>query len=129
MAGESARAVAPRRRARAKALLRSADRFEQGAAGEESTARALAALPELDWRVFHDVHWPGRRYANVDHVVVGPSGVFVIDSKSWSGDVAVADGVLRQNGHRRERHVLAAIEAAAAVAELVPALDPSTTKP
>lgn len=96
-------------------------------AGE--SARALAALPELDWRVFHDVHWPGRRYANVDHVAVGPGGVFVIDSKAWSGDIAVADGILRQNGRRRERHVLAAIDAAMAVAELVPGLDPKTVKP
>jgi len=96
-------------------------------AGE--SARALADLPELDWRVFHDVHWPGRRYANIDHVVVGPGGVFVIDSKAWSGDIKVAAGVLRQNGHRRERQVLAAIDAAMAVAELVPGLDPRAVKP
>ena len=96
-------------------------------AGE--SARALAALPELDWRVFHDVHWPGRRYANVDHVVVGPGGLFVIDSKAWTGDLTVADGVLRQNGYRRERHVLAATDAAMAVAELLPGLDPRTVKP
>jgi len=96
-------------------------------AGE--SARALVALPELNWRVFHDVHWPGRRYANVDHVVVGPGGVFVIDSKAWTGDITVADGVLRQNGYRRERHVLAATDAAIAVAELVPALDPKAVKP
>jgi len=129
MAGESARAMAPRHRARAEALLRKAEAFERGAAGEENTARSLAALPELDWRVFHDVHWPGRRYANIDHVVVGPGGVFVVDSKAWSGGIEVAEGVLRQNGHRRERHVLAAMDAAAAVAELVPGLDPSMVKP
>jgi hypothetical protein len=97
--------------------------------GEENTARALAALPELDWRVFHDVHWPGRRYANIDHVVVGPGGVFVIDSKAWTGDIEVAEGMLRQNGRRRERHVLAAVDAAVAVAELVPGLDPTAVKP
>jgi hypothetical protein len=102
---------------------------ERGALGEESTARALAALPGLDWRVFHDVHWPGRRYANIDHVVVGPGGLFVIDSKAWAGDIAVADGVLRQNGHRRGRHVRAATDAAMAVAELLPGLDPSAVKP
>ena len=129
MAGESARAVATRRRARAEALLRKAEAYDRGALGEESTARSLAALPELDWRVFHDVRWPGRRYANIDHVVVGPGGVFVVDSKAWSGEIAVAEGVLRQNGHRRERHVLAAVDAAAAVAELLPGLDPTTVKP
>ena len=113
MAGETARRRASRHRAKAEALVREAAAFDGRHTGEESTARALAALPELDWRVFHDVHWPGRRYANIDHVVVGPGGVFVIDSKAWAGDVEVADGVLRQNGHRRERHVLAAMDAAA----------------
>jgi len=109
--------------------MRMSAAYERGALGEENTARALAALPGLDWRVFHDVHWPGRRYANIDHVVVGPGGVFVIDSKAWSGDVAVVDGMLRQNGHRRERHVLAAMDAALAVAELVPGLDATMVKP
>jgi hypothetical protein len=129
MAGESARTVAAKHRAKAQALLRTSEAYEQGAIGEENTARALASLPELDWRVFHDVHWPGRRYANIDHVVVGPGGVFVIDSKAWTGDIEVAEGMLRQNGRRRERHVLAAVDAAVAVAELVPGLDPTAVKP
>ena len=129
MAGESAHAVASRHRAKAQTLMRLSAAYERGALGEERTARALAALPEQDWRVFHDVHWPGRRYANVDHVVVGPGGVFVIDSKAWTGDVAVVDGVLRQNGHRRERHVLGAVDAAMAVAGLVPGLEPTAVKP
>jgi len=129
MAGESARTVASRHRAKAQTLMRMGEAYERGALGEESTARALAALPELDWRVFHDVHWPGRRYANIDHVVVGPGGVFVVDSKAWSGEIEVAEGVLRQNGRRRDRHVLAALDAAAAVAELVPGLDPAASQP
>lgn len=109
--------------------MRNAEAFERGAAGEESTARALAALPETDWRVFHDVRWPGRRYANIDHVVVGPSGVFVIDTKAWSGEVEVRDGMLRQNGRRRERAVTGAVDAGVAVSELVPGLDPEAVKP
>ena len=128
MAGEAARATAPRHRAKAEAAV-SSPRCSRAPHGRGEHRSALAALPELDWRVFHDVHWPGRRYANIDHVVVGPGGVFVIDSKAWSGDVEVVDGVLRQNGHRRERHVLAAMDAALAVAELVPGLEPAAVKP
>lgn len=45
----------------------------------EATARALVALP-AEWTVMHHVQWPGRTGADVDHVVVGPGGVFVIDS-------------------------------------------------
>lgn len=61
----------------------------RGADGEEGTAARLAALPNDQFTVFHDVRWPRRRYANFDHVVVGPDGVFVIDSKNWSGRIKV----------------------------------------
>jgi len=37
----------------------------------------LAGLPP-EWVVLRDVAWPGRAAATIDHVVVGPSGVFVV---------------------------------------------------
>lgn len=129
MAGESAHAVAVRRRAKAEALLRSADPFERGAVGDVRTAQALAALPSMQWRSFRDVSWPGRRFANIDHVMVGPSGVFVIDALAWSGDVSVTDGVLRQNRRRRDRVVTRALNAASAVADLLPIVDPGAVQP
>ena len=125
MAGESARELARRQREKAERLTRSATLWERGAEGEEATAEALAQLPGGSWTVFHDVKWPGRRYANVDHIVVGPPGVFVIDSKNWSGDVSITDGVLRQNKWSRERTVAAAAEAGLAVSRLVPLLRPT----
>ncbi len=129
MAGESARAVATAKRVTAEKLLRDADHFEPGAVGEEATAEALAGLSSLEWRIFHDVRWPGRRFANIDHVLVGPQGVFVVDSKAWTGHIDVRDGVLRQNGHRRTKAVEHATDAAAAVCELLPQLDPAIVKP
>ena len=120
VAGESARETARRQREKAERLLRSAELYEKGAEGEQHTASVLAALPTDQWTVLHDRRWPGRKLANVDHVVVGPPGVFVIDSKNWAGRVAVKDGVLRQNGYRRESTVRAAADAAVAVAELAP---------
>jgi hypothetical protein len=129
MAGESARDVAQRQRAKAERLARSAALWERGAEGEEAVAAALAQLPSETWTVFHDVKWPGRRYANVDHIVVGPPGVFVIDAKNWSGQVAVKGAVLRQNGFSRERDVAGAAEAGLAVAGLVPLLKPNLVHP
>jgi hypothetical protein len=42
--------------------------------------------------------------ANVDHLVIGPSGVFVIDSKQWSGSVRLAsDGLVWHNHYRLDR--------------------------
>jgi hypothetical protein len=42
--------------------------------------------------------------ANLDHLVVGPSGVFVIDSKQWTGEVhQSSDGLIWHNHHRLDR--------------------------
>jgi hypothetical protein len=118
-AGESARREAHRARERAERLARRADMFDKGAEGETRTASARGALgPE--WIVFHDHRWPGRRLANIDHIVVGPGGIFVVDSKNWSGDVSVHGRVLRQNGRSREKAVASAADASLAIAELVP---------
>jgi hypothetical protein len=129
MAGESARDVARRRREKAERLNRVADAYEKGALGEQQTANALAMLPASGWFTLHDLRWPGKRFANIDHVVVGPGGLFVIDSKAWSGRVEVRDGVLRQNGYKRESAVAEAAAAAMAVAGQVPGLDPYLAKP
>ena len=118
MAGESAREVARRAREKAERLNRRAELFEQGAEGEAATAKVLASLPP-GWAALHDVRWPGRRLANVDHVIVGPGGVFVIDSKNWTGRIIVDGGRLRQNGYSREKTVAAAADAALAIAELI----------
>jgi hypothetical protein len=120
MAGESADESARRMRDKARRLERAAEQYERGRDGERATAVALAELPVDLWTVIHDVRWPGRARANIDHVVVGPSGVFVVDSKNWSGAIAVREGVLRQNGWKRDREASGAIEAARVVAGLLP---------
>lgn len=119
MAGESARDEARASRERAERLLANAEKWERGAAGEARTAEVLGGLGQ-EWVVWHDLTWPGRRYANLDHLVIGPTGIFVIDSKNWSGSITVRDGVLRQNGYRREQEVAACGEAALAVGALMP---------
>src|SRR6476661_7174500 len=119
MAGESARERALRARQKAERLERIADNYEKGADGEAATAAVLAALPP-EWLTLHDLRWPGRRFANIDHVVIGPGGVFVVDSKKWSGRVSVDGGVLRQNGRSREKAIAGCADAALAVAALVP---------
>jgi Nuclease-related domain len=111
--------MAMRQREKIARLERSAAAWEAGAVGERATGAVLAALDPADWSVLHDVRWPGRARANIDHVAVGPGGVFVIDSKNWSGAVNVKNGVLRQNGYSREKEVDGVSRAAQAVRELV----------
>jgi hypothetical protein len=62
-----------------------------GAAGEEWTAEELARLG-YEWRVFHDI--PDGR-GNWDHIAVGPTGVYAIDSKNLSEPASVDASGLR----------------------------------
>jgi hypothetical protein len=61
-----------------------ASAWRRGAVGERRTARLLGQLERLGWTVLHDLAVPGSR-ANLDHLVIGPGGVFVIDSKQYRG--------------------------------------------
>jgi len=61
--------------------------WSRGARGEYDTARVLAELPDT-FLVFHDYHprSPDGQPAawNIDHIVVGPTGIFLLDSKNYS---------------------------------------------
>lgn len=124
MAGESARELARRQRAKADRLVRAAELYERGADGESATAAVLDQLTAHGWVVLHDVRWPGRPRTNIDHVVVGPGGDFVIDSKNWSGTITVKDDELRQNRRQRETAVVSAGDAALAITGLLGNLRP-----
>src|SRR6266567_2650935 len=73
--------------------------WRRGARGERRSARALRKLARAGWTVLHDVAVPGSR-ANGDHLLIGPPGVFLIDSKAWHGHITQAvDGSAWHNGH------------------------------
>lgn len=61
-------------------------RWARGAAGERATAALLERLPSGRWFVLHDLALPGSR-ANVDHLVIGPTGVWVVDTKAYRARV------------------------------------------
>lgn len=95
-----------------------------GEPGEGATTAALAALP-AGWTVLHDVAWPGRRRARIDQVVIGPSGIYVVTTRHWSGRVAVEHGTLVHNGRNRLAALRGAVAAAAAVAAVWPDQPPA----
>jgi Nuclease-related domain len=77
--------------------------WQCGAQGERHTARLLRRLARDGYVVFHDLAVPGSD-ANVDHLVIGPTGVFVIDSKQWTGQVGQgADGLAWHNHYPLDR--------------------------
>jgi hypothetical protein len=69
------------------------ENWRQGAEGEERTGKELARLEPLGWQVRHDLP---DEYGNIDHVAVGPAGVFLLDTKSWGGEIRIEDGVVVQ---------------------------------
>ena len=125
MAGESADVTVRRQRGTFARLLGATEPWHRGAAGDRATAKALTSLPSDSWVVLHDVRWPGRPFASIAHVAIGPSGVFVIDSQSCSGSVRLDGKVLLQDGRPHARELVSAREAAAAVARLLLAVLPS----
>ena len=63
------------------------DNYLKGAQGEYLMGTYLAAELAPGARVLTDRKVPGDSPANVDHLVVATSGVWVIDSKKWTGEI------------------------------------------
>jgi hypothetical protein len=77
--------------------------WRRGAAGERRTGRLLEGLTRDGFVVFHDLAVPDSP-ANVDHLVIGASGVFVLVSKQWTGSVQQgSDGLAWHNHYRLDR--------------------------
>ena len=57
--------------------------YRLGLAGERAVADALDPLKAKGYRVFHDIPVQGaEKTFNLDHVVVGPTGLFCIETKA-----------------------------------------------
>jgi hypothetical protein len=95
----------------------------------QSTAVALALLPGEEWVDFHDVPWPGRPGATIDHVVVGPSGVFVLVTSHLGENIQIRRDVLRRNGRRRDKVLGRAVQAAEALGTVLPDVDQLFIRP
>src|ERR1700693_3647085 len=64
----------------------STEAWQRGSVGETKLAATLAKIGRDDIIVLHDRKVPGTR-GNIDHLVVCPAGVFVVDSKRYQGQV------------------------------------------
>jgi hypothetical protein len=115
--------LAAERVARLKRQLDQAERatksWDVRAAGEGIVADRLSQLIPHGWLLLHDVPWPGRPKAILDHVLVGPGGVVVVGAKNWTGEVRVCSGVLWQGRYARTQSVEGALAQCAAVASVL----------
>ena len=85
---------------RARPLLRS---LRLALDGERVVGQFLERLREQGYQVFHDIVGTGF---NVDHVIIGPAGIFTVETKTWSkparGDARVVFDGERILVHGRE---------------------------
>ncbi|HEY2966181.1 MAG TPA: nuclease-related domain-containing protein [Actinomycetota bacterium] len=91
------------------------ERLRRGISGEEAVADALAGLPSSYW-VLHGV---STGHGDVDHVVIGPTGVFALETKAWDGKFYRSRGQLYCNGKPAEHVLRQARGAAGQVRELL----------
>jgi len=66
-------------------LWKKSNTWDIGAEGEESVIRVLQNL-DSSFKVVNDVVLPGDRQ-NIDHIVVGSVGIFVIETKNYNGNI------------------------------------------
>ncbi|MDE3069560.1 MAG: NERD domain-containing protein [Acidobacteriota bacterium] len=69
-------------------VLPAVERRERGATGEEHVGTLIEALSDEGWSVLHDLSFG---HGNVDHVIIGPPGIFTIETKSHPGPIVVRD--------------------------------------
>jgi AAA domain/UvrD-like helicase C-terminal domain/Nuclease-related domain len=69
-----------------------AERWMIASSTELQVAGSLAPLTAAGYTFLHDRGWPGARSrAQIDHVVIGPGGLFIVDTKAWA-EVTIAAG-------------------------------------
>lgn len=81
--------------------LRARRKYLEGRAAERATAQAFASLVSKGCAVYHDI--PADKF-NLDHVVVGPGAVFMIETKSRRKPAArgKASAAVKFNGEALE---------------------------
>jgi hypothetical protein len=93
-------------------------RKESKREAQQATEAGLDLLRVLGWLVLHDVTLPGAgepdvEERSIDHVLAGPSGVYVVNTVGWSGAIDAKEHAL----------VVGGVDRADAVAEVSAAAD------
>ena len=95
----------------------STEAWRSGAEGERRTGAILERLPN-GYVVLHDLRLPGGR-GNIDHVVIGPTGVFNIETKNYKHGIVIKGRVPRTNGRKLDKVVDQARRQASALRPLI----------
>jgi hypothetical protein len=61
--------------------------YNGGLQGEKSVVKHLSKTLSDDYYLLNDVYMRNGGGGDIDHVVLGPNGVFVLETKNWSGKI------------------------------------------
>ena len=93
-----------------KKALKKITKLKQGRDGERAVGQYLESLREQGVKVFHDL--PGDNF-NLDHVLVAPSGVYIIETKNYSkpdkGEARIiytGDTLIHHNGFKDDKPLI-----------------------
>ena len=88
---------------------RSAARHKAGCRGERAVCGVLSKLAIDGFHHLDDLRWrqDAENKVNLDHLVIGPAGVFVVDAKNWAGRIEVRGSHLLQNGQNCDDRLIA----------------------
>lgn len=81
--------------------------YRKGIIGEQKVTRMLLAALSDEYSILNDVRLKGISGGNIDHIVVGPTGIFVIETKNYKGKISYYgdnwEGVGKRSPSRQAR--------------------------
>ncbi len=73
--------------------------YSGGWEGEKQVAKLLSSKLSDDYILINDLYLHNG-YGDIDHVVLGPSGIFVLETKNWSGNITCNGDEWQRAGKR-----------------------------
>lgn len=99
-------------------IIRETRNLRLGLSGEKAVGQYLEKLRAFGCRIYHDIPPEGKGMSNIDHLIVCPQGIFVVETKARSkpgaGESIVSitpDNKLLFNGQEPDRDAVAQIQA------------------
>jgi hypothetical protein len=86
------------------------DLYKKGLQGEDIAAAELKHLSN-EYVVLRSIN---TNFGDIDFIVLGPTGIFTIEAKHWSGKIGLEKSYFTSNGHIVQRDIVAHAKISAA---------------
>ncbi len=73
--------------------------YSGGWTGEKQVAKLLTSRLNDDYYLLNDLYLGGGG-GDIDHIVLGPNGIFVLETKNWSGNISCIGDEWQRAGKR-----------------------------